>query len=73
MERTQSTYPNDPISEKDMTKYVYLCTKDKGYKTFSNNIVNSCSITSETPFKVQKIAIDKIKEIIKSKPKNCSS
>ena len=68
MEESSVYCPKDAFSEKDMSKFVLLCTQKKYFKTLNQNIVQNCSIMSSTPLKVQKIAIDKIKEVIKAKP-----
>ena len=60
------SYPKDPLQEKDMINFTLACvSSDKNYKLYSDKIVGSCSATSPTLLKVQKICIDKIKEVIK--------
>ena len=53
-----------------MISFTYQCVEsDKLYKQFSDKIVATCATKSGTPLKIQKLCIDKLKEIIKAPTK----
>ena len=63
------SYPADPLDEKLMSEFVLLSVdKEQNYKKYSDKIGASCAESSKTPLKVQRIVIDRIKEVIKAKP-----
>ena len=52
-----------------MNEFVLLCVdKEQNYKKYSDKIGASCAEAAKTPLKIQKVVIDRIKEVIKAKP-----
>lgn len=68
-------YPEDPLDEKQMNQFVMLCLEeqDQNYKKYSDKVGQSCVETSKTSLKIQKLVIDRIKEVIKAKPQKHSA
>ena len=63
-------FPDEPLSDKQMNAVVLLCVEnDKNYKKMSDKIVHACLDKAKTPLKIQKLVVDRIKEVIKAEPK----